>query len=819
MIPDWARNLLIRSAIGAVILVALLHCVGTAGASDITVSPSSPIAVSFDFDQPIGSRDYSTDEYFTITIAGNDTITIDSVSGDNDRIRITPFPSSFTLEDGDSKSIKLTIWASSYASEGKHEFSIKVGEEQVTVTVTITWYAKIEVTPSSTIDFGRVSRTQNPSETVRISEEYGYKDVTVNLVRSGNSWVTGPTSVKVPRGGYEDIIFQLTPGTPSRNDYSWTFSLSTTTSHVKPISPSTIHLEAYILMPPKLGRLDDEKLDITFDKPKGTVSRYVRDIDVRVRNEGDEPLYFRSIDYPQSLGGGIGVEIDPPDNVPGKASRNIEVSITVPYNAPEGTYRGKLHIYAGDKDGKSAGDGEVEITLVITWPVDFTISSASPYFTSSPRSIDFDSLELKERGYETKRVNITLTEYYLYKPVRNLRFSTSGEYGNWLKVTMDFAEIPLGESRNITLRIEPGLEAVPKDYSWKYYISAYEISAKRIDVMAKIVPIDIEQMIESLDSFRESPLYRNYPSSAAIIANGIAMLEVVESSEIGADDWGKIPVLMTGTLSLLSSLNDGIVFTEAENYGNAVESLSAASVSTATLAANSNLNNRDIAGYATAISVDADDTTKAVLMDAAKLLELRGWTIKKAVEHALAIDDIAALNEEENVLEAALSYQYAAMLYGLLNDKEKRLENVYEGSVLMDKHDELVSDATDLRLRAETSIATSKEDDLTRIWDTYLLFNPYNYDTFVTSYRTAEGYLEEASQKYKVAGERFLYDQTEGELNRLKSELRFILSFFFIACGLYGVLFLYAITRIVQGTMAYMRDVYEREVGDILVTG
>jgi hypothetical protein len=452
----------------------------------------------------------------------------------------------------------------------------------------------------------------------------------------------------------------------------------------------------------------------------------------------------------------------------------------------------------------------VDITIVIKWPVDFSISTTS---------IDFGSIELKERGYETKQVDITLTEYYLYKPVRNLRFSATGEYGNWLKEELDFAEIPPGESRTVTLKIEPGLEAVPKDYVWTYNIGAYEIAAKHIGVKAKIVPLNITKVMEGLRSFRGTPLHSKYPSSESIIANGIAMLEVVESSEIGADDWGKIPVLMTGTLSLLSSLNDGIVFTEAANYGEAVESLSAASVSTATLAANSNLNNGAIAGYAEDISAEADNTTKEVLMDEAKLLELRGWTLKKAVEYAVAIDNIGGLKEDENVLEAALSYQYAAMLYGLLNDKEKRLENVYEGSVLMDRHDELVSDATDLRLRAETSIATSKEEDLSRIWDLYLLFNPYNYDTFVTSYKTAEGYLEEASQKYKVAGERFLYDQTEGELNRLKSDMRFILSLFFIACGLYGVLFLYAITRIVRGTMTYMRDVYEREVGDILVTG
>jgi hypothetical protein len=806
MIPDWVRNLLVKLAIGAVILVALLHCVGTAGAADMTVSPSS-IAVSFAFDQPKGTAHYEVQRTVTIqntnpdpnsTISGD----IGSISGD---ISITPNYDSFLLHGGESLSVTLTIVADPSASEGTHTFTIGVGEESVIFTVTITYYARIEVSPSS-IDFGRVHRTDNPTKIVRISELYGYKDVQIILQRSGNSWVTREPegTISISAGEHEDVTFLLTPGTPNRNDYSWTFSLSSTTSHTT-ISPSSIHLEAYILMPAKLGDLDDEKLDITFDEPKGTVSRYVRDIDVRVRNEGDETMQVSS-SVSQSPGGGISINIvDSPRDVTGKSSKTIELRVVAPYDAPEGTYQGEVYVDAG-----AAGQGTVDITIVIKWPVDFSISTTS---------IDFGSIELKERGYETKQVDITLIEYYLYKPVRNLRFSATGEYGNWLKEELDFAEIPPGESRTVTLKIEPGLEAVPKDYVWTYNIGAYEIAAKHIGVKAKIVPLNITKVMEGLRSFRGTPLHSKYPSSESIIANGIAMLEVVESSEIGADDWGKIPVLMTGSLSLLSSLNDGIVFTEAANYGEAVESLSAASVSTATLAANSNLNNGAIAGYAEDISAEADNTTKEVLMDEAKLLELRGWTLKKAVEYAVAIDNIGGLKEDENVLEAALSYQYAAMLYGLLNDKEKRLENVYEGSVLMDRHDELVSDATDLRLRAETSIATSKEEDLSRIWDLYLLFNPYNYDTFVTSYKTAEGYLEEASQKYKVAGERFLYDQTEGELNRLKSDMRFILSLFFIACGLYGVLFLYAITRIVRGTMTYMRDVYEREVGDILVTG
>ena len=814
MIPDWAKNLLVKLAIGTVILLALLNSVGTAGASDIKVSPSS-IAVSFAFDQPKDIAHYEVQCTFTIqntnpdpnsTISGD----IGPISGD---ISITPSSDSFLLHGGESSSVTLTIVAVPSASEGTHPFTINVGEESITVTVKITYYAKLEVSPSSTIDFGRVSRTDKPSKSIRIIEKYGYKNVNLQLIlESVNSWVTSPNSILVPAGGYEDITFLLTPGYPDHNEYSWTFSLSSTTSHTT-ISPNSVYIKAYILMPAKLGRLDDEELEIKFDKPKGTVSKYERDIDVRVRNEGDETMHLSSSvsEYP---GGGISIKIvDSPREVPGKSSKNVRLRVVAPYDAPEGTYYGRLYIDAGD-----AGYGYVDITIVIKWPVDFTISSASPYFTSSPRSIDFGSLELKERGYETKRVNITITETYLYKPVRNLRFSTSGEYGYWLKVKMDFAEIPPGESRDITLKIEPGLEAVPKDYSWKYYISAYEIGAKRIDVMANIVPIDIEQMMESLRSFRESPLYRNYPSSESVISNGVEMLEVVERSEIGTEDWIKIPVLMKSTLSLLSSLNDGIISSEAENYGNAVESLSAASVSTSTIELNSNLNNRDISGYARDMSVGADTTTEAVLMDAAKLLELRGWTIKKAVEHALALDDISGLKDEENVLESAISYQYAAMLYGLLNDKEKRLENVYEASLLMNKHDELVSDATELRINAENTISNSKENDLIRIWNLHLLVNPYNYDTFLNSYKTAETYLEEASKKYKVAGELLMVNNTKEDLRNLKGERRFILPLFFIACILYGILFIYAITRIIGGSMAYMRDMYEREVGDLLVT-
>lgn len=790
---------------GAVLISLLVHGVIAAG-----IDVTTPSAVSFSFGPSAESTKMSS---FRITNTGiNATpITLVCSSPSGSYITIIPSETNFNLDPEGYRDIDLTITVdpdrTPEMENPPYSCTITVrspeGDKIVYLKVSVVYNARIEVSPAS-IDFGRVRRTDTPAETVRFTEKYGYKDVTVNLVRSGNSWLAYPTSVLVPQGGYKDATFQLTPGSPDRNEYSWTFSLSTTASHTT-ISPSSIYLEAYLLLPAKLGTLSDEELKLTFDKPKGTVSSYSREIEVRVRNDGDETMRVSS-SLVGSPGGRLSLSIlESPGEVADKSSEYIRLRLVAPYDAPEGTYTARLLVDAG-----AAGRGTVSITIVLKWPVDFYLA---------PTYLEFGTIELQERGYETKELNITLTEFYRYKPVQNLRFAKTGEYGYWLNEELKFTEIPPGESRTVTIKLEPGLEAVPEEYVWTYAISATEIAAKRMEVTAKIVPLNISKLMVGFRSFRESRLYQSYPSTESIIANGLEMLDVVERSEIGAEDWQKIPVLMTGTLSLLSSLNAGLVFTEAESYGRAVESLSAASVSSATLAANAQLNNGDLAGYATRIATDASTTTEAVLRDEATLLELRGWTLKKAVEYALAVDELGGLQDDENVLEAALSYHYAATLYGLLNDRVKRVENVYEGTRLMDQHDELVSDATDLRIRAETSVATSKENDLSRVWDWYLLVNPYNYDTFVTSYRLAVSYLETAAAKYKVAGERLLYEQTRGEVEDLQSELRFILFLFFTACAFYGPIFGFAILRITRGTTAYLRDLAEREVGELLVTG
>jgi hypothetical protein len=812
MTRGWAKSLLFNIAIGAIVLFTLLCSVQSLSAYEVSPSHRD---VGFSFGQFV----YNTDTVsFTITNNQNSTVR------GNINIPATPAhitiigPSSFTCPPKSSTSVQFTITASP-SSSGEDEtrtFTIDMGGKPVVVSVTITYYALLEVSPPS-IDFGRVRRTDKPQETVTIRETLGYKDVNIRIEKkTGNDWLkTDKTQIQMKKGSAAKINFTLTPGTPDHNRYSWSYSLSSTTSNTEISPSSTIQIEAYILMPAKLGELDDEELEIKFDKPRGTEPEYEGSIYVRVTNEGDEKMEFSSkITEPReidmkiiSVHSGL-IEVD------GKGDEDLGIQITAPYYASEGTHHGKLKIDAG-----AAGQETVDIAIKIIWPVDFKISSESDYFWPAEPAIDFGPLELKEQGYEKREMNLTITETYLYKPVRNLRLFPKGEYGKlWIKDVQHFSVIPPGESRNITVKIEPGLEAVPKDYSWNCDLSASEIEAKRIEVKAKIVPMNISMMVDEFRSFRNGPLYTRYPSTEDIISNGVELLEIVEESEIKAVDWKRIPILTKGALALLSSLNGAIVFTEEKAYGKAVENLLIASVSLSSVDSNSDMYNRDLSNYAHAVSTGADMTTEAVLKDEAKMLELRGWDIKNAVEHAIAKDDIHGLKAEENVLNSSLSYQHAATVYGLLSDKEKRLECAYEESMLMDKHDELVTAANDLRFDAENMIFDGKEKDLVRIWDLYLLLNPYGYDTASANYWLAQRKLDDASKKYVFAGERLMAKNTIADSAKLKGEWSRILWLFILVCLLYVAVLGYIIIRILMGTMAYMRDMRDREVGDIVVT-
>ncbi len=107
----------------------------------------------------------------------------------------------------------------------------------------------------------------------------GYKAVNIYVdQKSGNGWIkpsrnTGTVSKNNP----VDITFTLTPGPPdyTRRDNNYTWKFVITSSNANSV---TITLGACINETVNACKLDDEKLELKFDKPKGTVPRYDENI-------------------------------------------------------------------------------------------------------------------------------------------------------------------------------------------------------------------------------------------------------------------------------------------------------------------------------------------------------------------------------------------------------------------------------------------------------------------------------------------------------------------------------------------------------------
>ena len=89
---------------------------------------------------------------------------------------VTPGASRFELAPGDSRYIDIN--ARSDTQEGEHYLYVTADGKSLKITVTVTYGAKLSVSPSSTINFGTVgSDVSSVQKTITIREDLGYKAV------------------------------------------------------------------------------------------------------------------------------------------------------------------------------------------------------------------------------------------------------------------------------------------------------------------------------------------------------------------------------------------------------------------------------------------------------------------------------------------------------------------------------------------------------------------------------------------------------------------------------------------------------------------
>ena len=146
MTRGWVKNSYLRCFITVIglLMLSMLLCSG-AKAADISVNPST-IDLSFSFNQPKSTAYYEDYSTFTITNINPDpNVTVSGSIGSvsTDTVTITPDASSFSLAYGESTTITLHTVVSPEMAEGLETFTLDVGDESLTVSIDVIYFAEI----------------------------------------------------------------------------------------------------------------------------------------------------------------------------------------------------------------------------------------------------------------------------------------------------------------------------------------------------------------------------------------------------------------------------------------------------------------------------------------------------------------------------------------------------------------------------------------------------------------------------------------------------------------------------------------------------
>jgi len=417
---------------------------------------------------------------------------------------------------------------------------------------------------------------------------------------------------------------------------------------------------------------------------------------------------------------------------------------------------------------------------------------------------------------------IILTEIYDYKSVKHVAFSKTGAHADWLTSLNedDFEDIPPGEMRNVTITIQPGLEAVPGPYAWECEFISLNAGGKPLDFAAKIVPINISMTKSELDDLRGSELVSVFSQADTALQNAIYILNRVEKEGSGpsSDDWKALIVLIRSTGTLVTTLDKAVGLLEEGFYDEAVTESVSAWVMSDTIVSHSEIWDEGIRPYALNIRNAATDLLDDVLRYEVDLLTTTADGVAASVREAAESGDITGLERNEDANNAARAYRNAELIYTLLGDEADRRDARRNYELMVSLHDDLVSDAGNLRFTSEKLVEAANEGDFTAIGNRRILLNPYNYDTASEKYTMAILHLEDASKRYRIAGEMLLLEDTDKERNDLEREWLYLFMLFLVISLAYAFLILYAALRIIRGTVHYLYDIRsERDLGGFLL--
>lgn len=614
---------------------------------------------------------------------------------------------------------------------------------------------------------------------------YIYNDGNETLVVNSVSATSTPTGVTisivsepstVAAGGREQVMIRVNAGSTAKEGIQNGVITVGTDGGTGTVD---INMDITVLIPAKLENIDDQSTTIIFNKAKSSTSNFFENFQFEIRNIGNLVMNVQTVTASRPSGGITLSITNKPSTVAPRDSETAILKITAPSSTSEGTYTSKISVNAG-----TAGSDTFNLKIIIEHGIIMSVSVSK---------IDFGDAEL----YEQKIQSMMISEDLGYKSITgiNIKYPDNA----WLSSTA-VTSVSAGQSKTISINLLfDGTAKAQHDYKWNCIISSGNAGSKTIPITARM-DIGVAKRLEELLPLKS----RSNAESSLLIDNMYSALntanEGTRKRTCTVDELITLLSISDALIDLIKSYNDASRLINQGAHESAFDSLVRGSVAVKMISTYSEeVTNKNVM-----------ENINYVNSQSYKMMEGLVQTETTFYENRLNSADISTLDKMN-------SYVRLSEIWGLVGDPIKEKEYRSKADEQRKQYNDVVDSAKAERIEAEKLINDMQSGILSNWGGTYVLLNPFNYDTFSENYNIIIENCNNAEAKYRLAGESALATNAQKRHDEIVKIFRKTFVVFYGLALFYIILFGAVLTKCVKGLNSYKRDYEDVQLGDYLV--
>lgn len=639
-----------------------------------------------------------------------------------------------------------------------------------------------------------------------VDNRYGlgsdFEDADFEIENLGNTTLTvnSVTAISVPSGisvsisgkpstiapyNMENVYFRITADS-NANEGSQKVSIQVVTDGGT--DTIDINFNVDVLKPAKLGNMNDESVNILFDKPKINTPYFSEITSTKLENVGDLTMSVSSVTA-TTPGGGITISItDKPNSIAARSSDNLAITVMAPSTTSEGRYTSKIKVDAG-----AAGTETFDLDIMIKYGIVMDVSISN---------IDFGKVQI----YEKQSKSIIVSEELGYKSIEGITLSYTpikiyGPDSNFMS-SNSINHIPAAESRTIYSNLLFNGNAKPyKVYKWNLIITSNNTGSKTIPITASM-GLGVDERLGKLELLEKE----SSGDSEKIVKNIYTALtfsddETKKHPDTTLSELITVISLTDSTIDLVESYNEANKLILQKNHDSAIDYLIRGSIDVKMIETYSEqITNNQIKENINFIKITSNEMMGVLIQNEASYYE-----------------NNILISPNVNTLQKMNANYRLSELWGLLGNTEKESEYENKADEQNKEYNILVDSAKSKRLDAEKSISKLQSGILSKWGDTYVLLNPFNYDMLSDTHDNIIDDYNSAEDQYRLAGETGMANKTHLRFNQIMDTFQKTFLVFYIMTSFYVLLFAGVLTKSVRGLNSYKRDTEEVQLGNYLI--